>query len=91
MDKTHIELMSFNKKITYDLDKLKVKIVKYKLTWICILNEAFSSVSLVNLIGNFIRQENQENLQLVFITHESLNTDNLSEIPFLEYKNVSND
>ena len=88
MDKTHIELMSFNKKITYDLDKLKVKTFKHKLTWICILNEAFSSVSLVNLIDNFIRQENQENLQLVFITHESLNTDNLSEIPFSEYKNV---
>jgi len=88
MDKTHIELMSFNKKITYDLDKLKVKTFKHKLTWICILKEKFSSVSLVNLIDNFIRQENQENLQLVFITHESLNTDNLSESPFSEYENI---
>lgn len=88
MDKKHIELMSFNKKITYDLDKLKVKTFKYKLTWVCILKEEFSSVSLINLIDNFIRQENQENMQLVFITHDSLNNENLSEHPFSEYENV---
>jgi len=88
MDKTHIELMSFNKKITYDLDKLKVKTFKYKLTWICILNEEFSSVLLMDLINNFIRQENQENLQLIFITHESFNTENLSENPFSEYEHI---
>ena len=88
LDKSHIELSSFNKKITYDLDKLKLKTFKYKLSWICILTEEFSSKTIINLIHNFIRQENQENLQLAFITHSSWNVNKLSEKLFSEYDNI---
>ena len=88
LNKNHIELDTFNKKIFYDLNKFELTSFKYKLTWLCILNDDFSLHTLNNLLDNFIKQDGQNELQLVFITYPSLNIEKLNNQTFLKYNNV---
>ena len=87
LNKNHIELDTFNKKISYEFNKLKVNTLQYKLTWVCILKNEFSLDSLKNLINNFTNQEVQKDLQLIFITHPLLNIEKVNNKMF-SYDNI---
>ena len=53
-----------------------------------VLNYDFSLHTLNNLLDNFIKQDGQNELQLVFITYPSLNIEKLNNQTFLKYNNV---
>ena len=73
MNKAHISLDIFNKKVFYDLTKLKVNMDNYKLTWICPIKSLRNIfIKIQNLYNNFISQNNNKQLLLKIIIDESL-------------------
>ena len=73
MNKTHIDLDTFNEKIYYDLSKLSVNIDNYKLTWVCPiadLTDIFRKIQ--NLYNNFISQNNNKQVLLKILIEETL-------------------
>ena len=88
LNKTHILTDTFNKKLSYDLNKFKIKSFTKKLTWICFLSESFSETLIDHLVQNFIQQEEQETIQLLFILDYSINMEELQEKSFFQYSNI---
>jgi hypothetical protein len=73
MNKSHVSLDIFNKKVFYDLTKLKVNLDTYKLTWICpikSMSNIFNKIQ--NLYNNFISQNNNKQIVLKIIIDETL-------------------
>jgi len=66
MDKKHIELETFNKKIQYDLSKLVVNEMPNVLTWNVFIEDDVKEVELELFIKQFICQHKLENIQLLF-------------------------
>ena len=88
LNKNHIELNTFNKKISYDLNKLKIKIYKHKLTWLCILIDKNYFQLIDNVIDCFMNQENIDQLQLVFINLTLIKMNELNEKINFQYNNI---
>jgi hypothetical protein len=71
LNKTNIELNTFNKKINYDLHKLKVNNTdtEDRLTWCCFIDNDINKeveVQIDQLINNYISQENRNKIKLLF-------------------------
>ena len=76
LNKTNINLNTFNLKINYDLNKLVINKDIFKLTWCCFID--LNSSELVDkIIKNFVLQTNFNSLKLLFFT---LTTDEESEL-----------
>ena len=87
MNKTHLYLNTFNKKLNYEIGKLKLKEYKYKLTWICfILNQ--SPFYVEKFIQCFMSQTNINKLELLVFTNNLTNLDVIECIN--KYSNIQN-
>jgi hypothetical protein len=88
-NKMHIETLLFNKKITYDLEKLKISRPKYKLTWLCLLTDETPISSLDFIIQTFSFQKVKEDINLVFMCPSSFllpDRNNYSNVQFLTFE-----
>jgi len=72
MNKEHIYLNSFNKKVNYDLNKLDVK-ATIQLTWFCFIDD-LSNIEhkLSHLYSNFVSQNANNKIKLSIVICESL-------------------
>ena len=84
--KEHLLLDTFNKKICYDIEKLSQSPIKYKLTWIIIINKKEDIKEMEHIIEQFLNQILIEKLFLLFFIDNTLK-DNIS-IPF-PHPNIS--
>jgi hypothetical protein len=80
MDKTPFMLKTFCNKLTYDINKLKIKNDSCKLTWLYYLND--ENIDIKKYISIFNQQHNRENIKLIIVNSIS------SKIELLE-KNKS--
>ena len=86
MDKSHVSLETFNKKLNYDLSKLVINNNK-QLTWFCFIDDFTNiDVKINKLYNNFISQNDNSTILLNIILCESLN-DNEKYNIFLEIMN----
>lgn len=99
MDKTHIQLETFNKKILYDLNKLS-KTNNNMLTWFCLIeNKSYINTEIIHhFINNFLDQKNCSQLKLKFVlknTTEDINESSkyivLLQSIIFNYKEKHND
>lgn len=77
MNKDHVDINTFTKKMEYDLTKLKVNTSISKLTWICIYDD--ENVDISNYIEKFLLQTLWEEVKLVIVIVKDL----FSEEPFV--------
>jgi hypothetical protein len=75
MDKSHVSLETFNKKLMYELQKLERKENGSKMTWCCILNEKITMEMLEKVLLMFNNQTDNENLEIRFFTNEQVYSD----------------
>lgn len=77
MDKSHVSLECFNKKLMYDLKKLQVSEdnEKAKLTWCCLLDTPFTLEHLENFLLMFNNQTDNENMEIRFFITEKVYSD----------------
>jgi hypothetical protein len=72
MNKTHIELQTFNSKINYDLNKLDEN-ENNMLTWFCFINDLNDiDRKLLNLYNNFISQNDNSKLKLHIVICDTI-------------------
>jgi hypothetical protein len=96
MDKMRFKIDTFNRKIKYDLDKLRIKDTKYTLTLICFLDKNDAN-SVKEVIENFIEfeKDNVKDLQLLlFITtsiKKEINTIKSFKTSNIEYIELSDE
>ena len=89
MNKNHLSLSLFNKKINYDIDKLEKNNDNFRLTWITFV-ETQDDFYLEQFIQNFINQNCLDNLQLIlFIRKNNNNLVDMIEYFSNTYNNVS--
>ena len=69
LNKNHIELDTFNKKINYDLNKLIIKkeMDEFYLTWCCFIDNNINNIEFDKIISNFIYQNSIDNIKLLLI------------------------
>jgi len=73
MDKSHVQLKTFNDKIHYDLQKLDIN-DENKLTWFCFIDDLTDiDAKIIQLYNNFVSQHDNLKLLLHIIVCESLN------------------
>ena len=79
MNKEHIDLNTFNKKIEYDLSKLKINNSLSKLSWITICDRE-KNVDINNYIERFFIQSKCEEIKLIIVIIKDLfsNEQNIS-------------
>jgi hypothetical protein len=79
MDKSHVSLECFNKKLMYDLQKLKLReeIETPKLTWCCIFENPFTIEHLEKVLLMFNNQAENENVEIKFFTTEKIYSDTI--------------
>jgi hypothetical protein len=77
MDKSHVSLECFNKKLMYDLKKLEVRedTSSPKLTWCCILDKPFTLEHLEKILLMFNNQTDNENVEIRFFTTDKVYSD----------------
>lgn len=85
MNKEHLFLETFNKKVCYDIEKLSHSQIKYKLTWIVVINKKDEVKEMETIIKQFLNQSSIEKLFLLFLIDNTLK--NIS-IPF-PHPNIS--
>jgi hypothetical protein len=88
MNKSHIEIHNFNKKINYDLNKLIENNNKEKLTWCCFI-DAENCILLDNLIDSYILQDDLNSIKLLIITN-NLDNDSTCIKNIESYMNLYN-
>jgi hypothetical protein len=71
MDKTHLQLDTFNKKIVYDLKKLDVIENKKNLTWFCFLKMEEDLDFIHCIIEQFLNQEFLDKIYLTFVIYKN--------------------
>ena len=92
MDKSHIELTTFHKKIFYDLQKLTItENTIIRLTWSCILENNEDIQLIDDFIYQFLNQESIENVMLIFFITQNVSNikDFLQKIEKYNDKNIS--
>jgi hypothetical protein len=98
LNKDHLLLDTFNKKIYYDIEKLSHTPIKFKLTWIIIINKIKDVNKIENIIKQFLNQLLLEKVYLLFLIENTLinsyNTNsfsytNISFKPFKKEKNFN--
>jgi hypothetical protein len=72
MNKTHLKLSTFNKKIMYDLHKLSNTENQYSLTWFCLLDNENQLQYIDQFIDQFKNQTSLEKILLKFMIRENL-------------------
>lgn len=78
MNKTHIQLETFNNKILYDLNKLS-KNNDNMLSWFCLIDDYYINTEIIhNFISNFLNQTNCSQLKLKFIFKNTADETNAS-------------
>ena len=94
MNKEHLLLETFNKKVSYDIEKLCIHPITYKLTWILFINKKEDLPEIENIIQRFLNQLSIEKLYLLFIINDQLdiqedfsNKYSFKNISFLTIKN----
>lgn len=70
MNKKHVELETFNKKITYDLSKLVVNESPNILTWNVFIDDKVKELELELFTKQFIYQHKLEEIELLFFIKE---------------------
>jgi len=71
MNKHHIELETFNKKIQYDLNKFSVTSYSKKLMWVCFIQNE-NNFYIEKLLRSFVNQTDVEHLTLLlFVSFEN--------------------
>ena len=78
LNKNHVSLETFNKKMIYDIEKLQINESLHKLTWLCIWGNV-NIVEATDCINNFLYQENSDNLKLVIIIKSQIHESNIFE------------
>ena len=76
MNKSHLSLDTFNKKIVYDLQKLDIteKKQEFRLTWFSIIEKEEDICSIPSFMEQFLHQDLQETIMLkIFILNNSNN------------------
>lgn len=81
MNKTHLFLETFNKKVCYDIEKLSHSSqIKYTLTWIIVINKKDDILKMEHILKQFLNQSSLEKLLLLFLIDNTLKD---ISIPFL--------
>lgn len=75
MDKSHVSLETFNKKLLYEIEKLERKEEMQKLTWCCFLDHTVTMEALEKILLTFNNQTDNERLELRFFTSEDVYTE----------------
>lgn len=75
MNKKHVELETFNKKITYDLSKLVVNESPNILTWNVFIDDKVKELELELFTKQFIYQHKLEDIHLLFFVKEDVNSE----------------